>query len=118
MYIHRLVCDAFIPNPLNFPQVNHRNEDKQDNRLENLEYCDAKYNSNYGTRNERMAKSVSKANTNNPKRSKAVLCIETNQIYPSTMEVKRQLGFSQGNVSSCCRGERNTCGGYHWRYVD
>ena len=118
MYIHRLVCEAFLSNTLNLPQINHKDECKTNNRVDNLEYCDAKYNSNYGTRNERMAKAVSKANTNNPKRSKKIICIETGKIYPSTTEVKRKLGFSQGNVSSCCIGKRNTCGGYHWRYVD
>lgn len=52
--IHRLVAKAFVPNPLNLPQVNHIDEDKFNNRADNLEWCTAKYNSNYGERNSKI----------------------------------------------------------------
>lgn len=52
--VHRLVAQVFILNPLSLPQVNHKDEDPSNNRVDNLEWCDNKYNSNYGTRIERM----------------------------------------------------------------
>lgn len=56
-YIHRLVALTFIPNPKNLPQVNHKDEDKSNNSVNNLEWCDCKYNNNYGTARERIVRS-------------------------------------------------------------
>ena len=57
--VHRLVAQAFIPNPLNYPIVNHKDECKTNNAVDNLEWCDVKYNDNYGTRNERLSQKLS-----------------------------------------------------------
>lgn len=102
--VHRLVAESFLPNPNNYSQINHIDEDKTNNNLSNLEWCDAKYNTNYGKRNIRSAI------TNGC----PVVCIETNQIYFGAREAARQLGITE-HISDCCRGQRKTCGGYHWR---
>ncbi len=109
--IHRLVAMAFIPNPDNLPQINHIDEDKSNNCLTNLEWCDCKYNNNYGTHTERMAKKHSK-----PVRQ---FDLQGNLIkeYPSLTELHKLTGFNMGNVSSCCRGRNQTSYGFIWQNV-
>ena len=105
--VHRLVATAFIPNPHGLPEVNHIREfDKEDNSVDNLEWCDRKYNMNYGTRIERVKE----------KQSKKVVCIETSKVYLSILDVERKLGLDQSNISKCCKGKYKTAGGYHWKY--
>lgn len=105
--IHRLVALHFIQNPNNLPFINHRDEDKTNNAVQNLEWVTPKQNINYGTRNQRVAEKL----------SKQVLCVETNKIYPSVNEVERQLGFSNGNIVNVCKGKFKTAYGFHWKYV-
>lgn len=105
--IHRLVATAFLPNWFDDPQVNHIDEDKTNNHVDNLEWCDAKYNANYGTAIERMIKSL----------SKPVLQFTLNgefvREWKSIKETERN-GF--GAVDKCCQGKRKTHKGYIWRY--
>lgn len=110
--VHRLVAIAFIPNPENKPQVNHKDENKQNNHVENLEWCDAKYNNNYGSH----LKNQSAVQTNNSKKSIKVVCVETGIIYPSMKEAQRQTGIFDSSISKVCRHQQETARGYHWEY--
>lgn len=106
--IHRLVASAFIPNPNNLPQVNHKDENKLNNTIFNLEWCSAKENINYGTGIKRSSE----------KRSKQVLCVELNQIFPSLTEAAKQLRLSVGAISWVLTGRSKTAGGYHWEFAE
>lgn len=106
--VHRLVAQAFIPNPNNLPEVNHKDENKLNNHVSNLEWCTTQYNINYGTHNARMSKS----------KNKPILCVETGVEYTSILEAEKLTGINKSSLSNCCRGIFKTAGGYHWRYVD
>ena len=112
-YVHRLVMETYNPcENMKDLQVNHRDEFKENNCLSNLEWMTAKENLNYGTRNERIAATLK----NNPKISKAVRCLDDKKLYPSAVEIERQIGIAQQNISACCRGKLKSAGGYHWMF--
>lgn len=108
--INRLVAQTFIPNPNNYPQVNHRDEDKTNNKFSNLEWCTAKYNDNYGSRNKKVAKERGK------RVAQLTLDGQVVHVWSSAHECV-QAGFNYGNVCACCRGKRNVHKGYRWKYV-
>ena len=132
--VHRLVAETFLENPEGKPFINHKIEGDEgktmnmvvfntdgsiDKKRTTIEWCTAKENSNYGTRNERAGKTISKANTNG-KKSKKVLQFtldgEFVREWPSVNECGRN-GFNKGHVAECCKGKLKSHKGFKWCYA-
>lgn len=105
--VHRLVYETFCGEIPTGMVINHKDENPANNRIDNLEICTQKENANYGKRNYKLS----------CKNGKIVECIETGERFRSASYAAERLGLSQGHISSCCRGERHTTGGYHFKYV-
>ena len=136
--VHRLVALHYISNPNNYPCVNHKDEDKTNNTVSNLEYCTYKYNNNYGTRNCRISKNkkgkyagenhyfygrhhteetkhkMSKSHKNfknekNP-RARKVICVNTREIFNYIKEVENKYNISSSSITQCCKNKRKSAG--------
>lgn len=106
---HRLVLETFSPmEGMERLQVNHIDENKENCRLDNLCWMTATENNNYGTHNERMAKT----------KSKPILCVELGMVFDSLLSAEKELGIAHQNISHVLCGRRPIAGGYHWRYAE
>lgn len=113
--VHRLVAEAFIPNPNNYPQVNHIDGNKKNNCVENLEWCDNDFNMNHAkingllnSRTNKLKKQIEQYSLNDEFISK----------WASAKDVYQTLKISSSHIRECCRGERKTAGGFKWRNAD
>ena len=104
--VHRLVAFAFIPNPDNFPEINHKNEIKTDNNVENLEWCTRKYNINYGTAIKRRSKPIVQLDNNGNVVGK----------WESGLSASRYYKICKSNIYNCLHGKQKTSKGFVWKY--
>ena len=127
MSIHRLVAEAFIPNHNNYDQVNHKDENKQNNCVENLEWCNGTYNVNYGNGIRKRVKTNIENGIykkigliNREKLSKSVLQFTLNgefiKKWNCIKDIERELGFSHKTICGCLKNKQKTSHNYIWKY--
>ena len=116
-YVHRLVAEAFIPNPNGYPCINHKDENKFNNNVENLEWCTYSYNNNYGTRNKVVGEKLK-----NGKCCKKIIQYDLNNNFikkwNSIAMAHRELKIESSCICLCCKNKQRTAGGYKWKYKE
>lgn len=103
VYLHRIKACALLPNPNNLPCVNHIDGNKQNNSVDNLEWCDYSYNLKHAYRH-------------GLRRAKHILCLETGEEYESVTSAATQTGIKRTALHECLSGRNKTCAKMHWAY--
>ena len=141
--VHRLVCLTFLENPLNLPCINHKDENKENNHISNLEFCTYQYNNSYGTKPERLSKahkgkqlseehkrklSTTKKGKNHPMFGKIspkripILQFTKDMVFvkefDSAKSASIELNIIRENIIACCKNKRKSAGGYIWKYKE
>lgn len=106
--VHRIVAEAFIPNPHNLPCVNHKDENRFNNAADNLEWCDVKYNNNYGTRLQRIG----------DKHKKPVVCVTTGRHFESIKQASQIMGIERTEIGNMCNGRKANTKGYKFAFQE
>lgn len=121
--IHRLVAMAFIPNPNDLPSINHKDENKENNCVDNLEWCDKEYNANYGTRNKKISHAKkgckpSEKTIEKLKKKIVQLDLEGNivKVWDSIKDACLEGGFNASGIGRCLKGKLNKHKGFKWKY--
>lgn len=117
--VHRLVAKEFIPNPSDKPAINHKDGDKYNNNVSNLEWVTSKENSRHAWENGLMKPSYGmkgKSNPNGGRKGKPIQIIETGEVFQTLKECEEAIGGNNRHINDCLKGRQKTHRGYSFRY--
>lgn len=112
-YVHRLVAKAFINNPEHLSSVNHIDENKENNHVDNLEWCSTLYNNCFAGR----AKRVGEHHKQHHPKCKRIKNLDTGEVYVSVREAGRRTGICSMSISACLSGKQKHAGGFRWAVI-
>lgn len=130
--VHRLVAEQFIPNEKNFPMINHKDENPENNNADNLEWCDCRYNVLYSLKlhperiekiREKQKRKIAYERKTSPYKYKSEVIQKTKdgeriKKFKNTREICKEMNFNQSPILECCKGNRKTAYGYKWEFAE